>query len=120
VPAGGAQGDEAVAHGQLKRSRGRPLGVGSADGEHLTCKRGGREEVEAAVKASESKSGLKFEGGKPELEVKAGDVGEGDAESGREGFVELNLKLRTETVGEWKRPQAHHRGCRIDQGRGGP
>ena len=57
--------------------------------------------MEAAVEAGEGQACLEGKGWKAELKVEAGDGREGDAESGGEGFVELDLELGA-VGGEWR------------------
>ena len=92
MPQGGrAQEREAVAHGEFGGGGSRPVEVGTADGEDAARESGGGGEVEAAVESGEGHSGLEVEGGKAQLEMEAGNCGEGDTEGSGEGFVELDL-----------------------------
>ena len=92
---GGAEGGEAVPHGELEGRGGGSVGVGPTDGEYAMGQGGGGKEVEAAVESGQGNRSLEFEGGKTKLEVEARDGGEGDAEGGGEGFVKFDLQLRS-------------------------
>ena len=51
--------------------------------------------METAVETCKGKGSLEFEGGKPQLEVEAGDGREGDTKGGGQGLVEFDLQLRS-------------------------